>query len=122
MLDAAVDRTVRVDPEAVDVDPCAGERSQSSRPFNLVLREHGATGLADIVLSHRTQPLPCLGVVETDVGNIVVAELNADRVLDRSPAPSIQSAMTDFHSADETAVGLMKLVAVHGIVQKEREV
>ena len=62
------------------------------------------------------------GAVETDRRNRVVAQLAAERVLHGAAAPAGLAAVRHLGAAHEPVIGLMKLVAVLGVVEEEREV
>ena len=54
--------------------------------------------------------------------DVVVAQLNADRVLHFAVAPPIDAPIAHLAAGDEPVIRLVKLIAVHRIVEEEREV
>src|SRR5262249_30711804 len=119
---SAVRRVVRVNVEAVSVDTDARYRPQPRRPGGFVLRIAGGAGLDDGVQPDRLEELTSLRVVQANGGDVVVPDLNAERVLHLAAQPMADTAMADFPSRDEPVIGLVELVAVDRIVQKICEV
>jgi hypothetical protein len=59
-------------------------------------------------------------MVQANLRNAVIPQLDPDRVLNRTTPPLRQPSMGDLHSAHETIVYLLLLIAVDRIVEKER--
>src|SRR5262249_21492854 len=73
---AGVLRGARMDVEVVPVDPDPCDRAQPWRPGCLVLRVPRGARLHDRVLSDRLEKLTSLGVVQPDVGDVVIPDLD----------------------------------------------
>ena len=57
-------------------------------------------------------------MIQADRGNVVVAELDTDRVLHLVSEPLVDALVTDLPARDESVIELMKRSPWTGIVQK----
>ena len=92
------------------------------RPCGLVLRIHTRARDEHGVLGLRVETYAAFRVVEPDFRDVVVANLHAERILYGVSSPHGEPAVGHLHARDEAAINLFLLVAVHGIVEEEREV
>src|SRR4029077_21102384 len=93
--DAAVGRVVGGHAEPVAVHPNARHRSKPRTPRDFVLNVSRAAGLDHRILPDGLEPPPRFGVIEPDVGDVVVPELDAERVLNRVTTPLLQTPVID---------------------------
>ena len=118
---ARIGGVVAVDAEAVGVCAHPGHAAKPGRPAGCVFGVQAHAGFDDVVAARDGQGLPCPRALQA-VENVVVLELQAQRVLRRQPQPCHLPRVAGVHACRAAAVGLRKLVTVDGIVEKIREV
>jgi hypothetical protein len=92
------------------------------RPLDLVLGVTAQAGDERRRVVLRFQPHPLLGVIERDPADVVVAELDAEGVLHGAAAPANLAFLEGANPGDKSAIDLLDLVAVDGVVEEEGEV
>ncbi len=93
-----------------------------ARPDDLVVAEEAGVRLLDLIVEPHLQDLPRRRVVETGVGDVVVADLQAHCVLDAPPPPVATPGPFQLAALDETTIDLLELIAVGGVVERVGEV
>ena len=117
-----VRRLTSVDVEAIPIHARAGERAKPGRPLRLVLGESAGARLKHRVLPDRFQRPARDRVIQADVRDVVVAKLNADRILDSPARPATEPPVTQSCARDEAMIGLAELIAVLRVVEEVSEV
>src|SRR5262249_56821061 len=110
-LAARVRRGVARDVDRVDVGPKPDRRAQPARPADLVPRVGADAQLLDAVVAGHADKLAADGAAEGHGGDVVVAELQAERVLDGEAPPRGAPGVAELAGGDEAPVGPVQLVA-----------
>src|SRR5439155_3359554 len=119
---AGVARMIAVDAEPISVAPQSSHAAQPWGPGDRVEVIDARARLDYPIAAHGADALARHGIVQANLGDVVVPELQTRRVLDVAADPRSAPGVRQLASAYRAPVDLLDLVAIDRIVQEECEV